>query len=387
MLDERDPVERWLEPYDEVARFIVFVEEFEVAVSLATSGNLAQVRMALVAADHLAEILVTRHAERTFAASEQSWWMQRERFGHQERDRIRGDFGRKVRLAARDGDGPGWIAVKAILDDGDAALFRLAHRERNDVYHKDRHNPAVLIPLTWLYLTAVARSFCRQFRPGSGIGGGLAARVAELVRFGYRLPTEGRDSGVFEFRAAAEAVIAELVRPLRVDLASLGEVLVIDLQVRNSNAAGVAKHLLDYGMPFERLRFAMHWSQLWQRCGADERAQELHDLREQATRELMAETDPVRRSELQAEHDQADSDYIERWHELQRGFNPTATLDTMVDVGRLAPGLTTARSVRTLLERYERLDDQLSAFEDAVAAAARAWDELVDRAVDAALER
>jgi hypothetical protein len=61
-----------------------------------------------VAADHLAEILVTRHAERTFAASEQSWWMQRERFGHQEPDRIRGDFGRKVRLAARDRNGP-WL--------------------------------------------------------------------------------------------------------------------------------------------------------------------------------------------------------------------------------------------------------------------------------------
>jgi hypothetical protein len=81
-----------------------------------------------------------------------------------------------------------------------AALFRLAHRERNDVYHKDRHNPAVLIPLTWLCVTDVARSFCRRFRPGSGIGeAGSPHGVAELVRFGYRLPTEGRGSGVFEF--------------------------------------------------------------------------------------------------------------------------------------------------------------------------------------------
>jgi hypothetical protein len=89
MSEERDPVEQWLEPYDAIARFVVFVEQFEVAVALATSGRLAQVRMALVATDHLAELLVSRHAKRSFESSEQSRWMRRERFGRTERKRSR----------------------------------------------------------------------------------------------------------------------------------------------------------------------------------------------------------------------------------------------------------------------------------------------------------
>ena len=191
MSEERDPVEQWLEPYDAIARFVVFVEQFEVAVALATSGRLAQVRMALVAADHLAELLVSRHAKRSFESSEQSRWMRREQFGRADRKRIGRDFSRKIHLAERKHTAPRWLAVPAILDESDAALFRLAHRARNGVYHEDRHNSALLIPLTWLYLAAVGRAFCRQYEAGSAVGGGgVEARVIELKRFGYRLPED-----------------------------------------------------------------------------------------------------------------------------------------------------------------------------------------------------
>lgn len=76
--------------------------------------------------------------------------------------------------------------------------------------------------------------------------------------------------------------------------------------------------------------------------------------------------------------------YIARWHELQASFSPVATLDTMVNVGTLAPRLDSAATLRTLLERYERLDEELSAFESSMAAAAASWAEMVGHAVDAA---
>lgn len=95
---------------------------------------------------------------------------------------------------------------------------------------------------------------------------------------------------MFEFRVAAETVTAELARPLRVELAALAKLLVVDLQVRNGNAAATVKHLRDSGMPLEDLTFSIYWSQFWDACGADEEAQELDDLREEAIHQLMTET-------------------------------------------------------------------------------------------------
>lgn len=69
--------------------------------------------------------------------------MPRQHFGRRERVDIRRDFKRKTLMAARDGDGPHWVAVPAIIDEADAALFRLAHRHRN-LYHEDLHNRALL---------------------------------------------------------------------------------------------------------------------------------------------------------------------------------------------------------------------------------------------------
>ena len=58
-------------------------------------------------------------------------------------------------LATRNADGPSWRKVEAILSDADAAVMRVAHTYRNGVYHEDRHNRALLTPLTGLYAQAV----------------------------------------------------------------------------------------------------------------------------------------------------------------------------------------------------------------------------------------
>lgn len=57
----------------------------------------------------------------------------------------------------------------------------------------------------------------------------------------------------------------------------------------------------------------------------------------------------------------------------------------MGNIGRLAPGLSSATSIRSLLERYERLDGELNAFESSVSEAAYGWEEGIELAVDAAL--
>jgi len=60
--------------YDAIDRLIVFGEQLEVAVELLTAGTLAKARMALVAVDNLADLLLPQHADPVFLSGEGSWW-------------------------------------------------------------------------------------------------------------------------------------------------------------------------------------------------------------------------------------------------------------------------------------------------------------------------
>jgi hypothetical protein len=51
---------------DEIERFILFVEQLEQAIELLQTGRTARQRMALVALDNLAEVLISDYAESAF---------------------------------------------------------------------------------------------------------------------------------------------------------------------------------------------------------------------------------------------------------------------------------------------------------------------------------
>jgi hypothetical protein len=52
---------------------------------------------------------------------------------------------------------------------------------------------------------------------------------------------------------------------------------------------------------------------------------------------------------------------------LQDGFEAEVDIGTIEEINRLAPRLETAAKIGSLLERYERLDNQVRALEEAVA--------------------
>lgn len=358
-------------------------EQLNVAAELLASGSLAKARMALVAADNLAELLLSRHARRVFSASEGSHWMKRRRYGAKERDKILGDFKRKVALARKPAERPMWRAVEPILDDGDASLMRVAHRYRNGVYHEDRHNETLLTPLTALYLQAVGRTFCRGYEPGTAWGGGLKDQVAPLEKWGYKLTDQPGREETFEFRAAAEQVTSWICDPLKISLRDLKDVLLSDLLLRNDQVLDRFNALLNDGMPLKRLTFVVSWSQFWDTHGADEQAQELEERRRELT-DRLRDSAKAKRKAVEAELNEVEAMYIDRWHELQEGFTPKVTIQTIEDIARLAPRLKSARKPEALLERYEALDGQVRTLENAAGEAANAWSEMVSSAEDAA---
>ena len=53
-----------LQDYDAIERFVTFAEQLDVAADLVRADTLPKARMALVAVDNLADLLLHRHAER-----------------------------------------------------------------------------------------------------------------------------------------------------------------------------------------------------------------------------------------------------------------------------------------------------------------------------------
>jgi hypothetical protein len=269
-----------------------------------------------------------------------------------------------------------------IVAADDVPIIRVGHLYRNGVYHEDRHNEALLTPLTVLYMQAVGRMFCESYRPGTAWSVN-AKRGEALARLGYRRSRDHPTTDWLEFRDAADQVTARIAGVFDVPLDALREWLADDLVMRCVRAVRVPVGLLDDGMDSERMVFAFHHTLFWKACGADAEAMEREAQRDAAYEHLVDATDEAK-TRLRAEYDEAERAYVARWHEVQASFRPAVLWSDGPRLGKQAERLRNATSIASLLERYERLDLAVMQLEEGTAGAVRAWDEIVSRAVDAA---
>lgn len=371
--------------YDEIDRFLLFAEQLEEVRGMLLGGSIVKSRMAIILLDNLANILLLDHARRLFEASEGSWWMKMKRFSAKERRRIEGDFSRQVTLAATDSDAPSFTRPERLLDEGDAALLRIAHQYRNPIYHEDRHNPALLPVLGRLYLGAVARAFARSY-PDAGVSfPGIQRRITPLKRFGIDPLGAGEFGGAtFWHGAVARELVPKLTTDLAVDFEEARGVLSEDLRLRSQLARASLQSLLEDGLEADRLLFIISWSQFWEAHGADDSLLELDEQRLGPLRRGL-DDEPKESALSDAQRtamDDAERRYIDRIQALQRDFQPRVTLETLPRTEAATDRLGTARSMTSLLQRYRDLDLDLSRFEACIDEAARAWDKMVQDEID-----
>jgi hypothetical protein len=372
-----------LNDYDAIDRFVTFAEQLDVAADLVQADTLPKARMALVAVDNLADLLLHRHAERVFAASERSWWHEHKRFTDVERERIHKDFRSLLKIAGKPWD-MAWERIDVVVAAEDSTILRIGRKYRNAVYHEDRHNAALIQPLTILYMQAVGRAFSCFYRPGTAWSTS-ADRVAALNAFGYSLPERELGGRMFEFRGAAETVTSAITGRFDVPLAPLRTWLAEDLVTRTVRLAHIAVGLLEEGMPDERFEFAFNWTLFRNACGADRKAMQLQARREELSPALASnDEDAASKREL---HEQANAAYIARWHELQREYQLPVHWHDIPRMGKRAEKLTSAKTVPSLLQRYEDLDRLVNYLEDGISGAISSWSAMVSDAEDEARER
>ena len=325
--------------YDAIDRFEVLAEQLEIAYELLEGETLAKGRTALVTLDSVAHVLLHQHALATFAAGETSRWHQHRRYTKSERRKTLGDFNRTVNLAIKVSDAP-WRPKEPILDEPDAVVFRVAHTCRNNIYHEDRHNPALLPLLAIFYAQAVGRAFVRSYRAGDGesIESGRAHQIAAL---GYEPPVDSLMPSIrmFTFRDAAAAVTDRLAARFTIDHKGLRSWLADDIVDRAERCGHLIAGLLGSGMSNERLERVFFWSQFWAEHGADPQWLELEDARDALSTQLPArgDTDLTEGDHsLIAEHERVSQAYIERSHELQKAFTPPVATGDRPDWRRVA---------------------------------------------------
>jgi hypothetical protein len=355
----------------DLTRFELFAEQLVLATELVRGGGAARERLALVAIDSLAEVVLYRHMHFAFGASEEiGGRLPVRRFGQRERDRLRQDFDRRVTLAMSQPEGVLAFAFpRPVLDEHDAAIFRVAHRYRNGLHHEDRSNDALLDPLAQLYLSAVGRAWCRAQRDWTV--GGLSAERLRALPHTARLAQRGN----LNFPAAAHEITAQLLHDLDVEARDLAERLSDDLVQRADASDSARTELVRCGLPAEAHLDMLHAAEVRHVHRADPELVRLQDEASAALPSLVEDpSDLAEVEELQARFRRAEQQQRERVEELRELFRPQLSLGTANSLRQASARLRQVRDLDRLLIRYEALDARMRLLEECVAWIDREWD-------------
>jgi hypothetical protein len=356
---------------NDLSRFELFAEQLALAAELIRQGGPARERLALVAIDSLAEVVLYRHMQFNYGASEDMGGrLAIRRFGQRERDRLRQDFDRKVTLAISEAEGVGAFAYpRPVLDEQDAAIFRVAHRYRNGLHHEDRANDALLDPLARLYLAAVGRAWSRAHRE-SAVGALSAQRLAELP-YVARVARDGWVS----FPAAAQSTASELLYDMEVEARELAQRLADDLLDRADQSDAARAELVRCGLAADAHADMLRAAELHRLHRADPELVRLQDEASGALERLIQEPpSQAERETLQVNYTRAEEQQRERIEELRAVFRPQLSLGTADSLRRASGRLRQVRSLDRLLARYEALDARMRQLEECLSWIDREWD-------------
>lgn len=382
---DEDPWDRLNLSYanDDVARFTLILDGVEDAAARLRSENIADVRLALVIADYLTDVILARRVSRLIALSERGFaWESREQFDSKARGLLRQGFNRRLALAARPYDATFTFGLgDPIIDPTDAEVLRVAHAYRNDVYHADRH-AATIRTIAAAALHALVRAWNASLSARTASSWGAdSPLMRRLECIGYVSP-DFAGKGYLSLHAGAAAVASWLEAAVPIDLREQRRELASDIEARVRWSESMVEWLSSWQGPGrEHIEPALRWTDFWRQHGDDPDLVALDSLRrsvfEQGGDEDANET---RREEIR----QCEDAYLARLCHLRLAHQPAVLLDGLPALGRRGRGLRQAKDAGALLSRYRTLDMELGVFEEALADVAIGWDGHVQSEVDRA---
>jgi len=363
--------------YGSDAQFLLFVDQLAEVRDLLLAEDVTKHRMALVAVDNLAEIVLHRHKRHIQKLAEETRRHRVPRVSQSEAVELNAHFEARVRLGRKGGEDPLIDRLlRPILDELDDALFRTGHAYRNRVYHADHHNAAVLPLIARSYAGAVGRAFVR-LQPTQTAHTIAIGMRQHLARYGYTGSHESWAGDYFPPAEAAEQIVTHLTADLQLTLPAAKAALRDDIAWRTDWADDVICDLLsEPGMSPERFAWGLRWGEFWSAHGTDDEVVTV-DREVAEIRHLLLEmSDDARekREVLYARIDELENARNRRVQAMLRQFVPKLDLDRIAHTRRLGERLSTARDVGTLTIRYQKLDEAMQVIEDFLDDMAIGWD-------------
>lgn len=363
-------------PSRDIDRFVLAVEQLQVARELLDSGSAPKARMAVILLDGLVDAFLYRRLEDLYRQSEGG--MARALGGRTYpkpvRSKARADFGLRLTLCSETAYGPRFARDEdRLVRAPTGVVLAIGHDYRNAAYHRDRHNVTTIGVIGALLLAAAAELFVRSQARGvsSSVFPADAVRLEELG--------VGLDRDMINWPAAAEAVAARITQGKRVDLMKLVGVLTSELEERLTEADELAAHL-HIGGPkaVAELMAAVEFQRVH---GSDPELLKYGELRDPARRAVELGVEVTQ--ELLEQADVADAAYIRRYQQLRQAWQPQITLNIVDEVRRILGELKAETDELALLQTYHAADLRLSLLEDHLAEAVAEFDRYIDMQIEA----
>lgn len=207
-----------MEKYEdsEIDQFKLIVEQLELCKKLFKAQSKSKVRFAIILLDNAAETMMYRICREQFSWDEFLGRVFPVRFSIKDRNKVFRYFDEKVDL----------LKKEKVIPEADAVVLSIAHKYRNEMFHRDTHNTATISTIARLLFHSVAKLFLRTH---AGLKGKIYAQGIGPSKWWH---TRGVTRNFFEYPTVAETIYRSLTQQEKLSLPSVRRVLKNDLARR-----------------------------------------------------------------------------------------------------------------------------------------------------------
>jgi hypothetical protein len=337
-------------------RIRLLYEQIEEAKRLMMRGTLLHVRLALILLDNAAELIMYRELAHQFAWDDSFGlpppnvrvagieYPPGPSYSAVERRRAEEEFRPKLKLLSHN---------FGKMSSKQAAILLVCHQMRNDAFHREVMNPAILGPTTDLLFLTVAE-LAREFpvHTYSISAGNPTGETAEFMeRFGLERVDEFGDENV------KEKIYRKLIEGMAFSW-SLPRTLSDDLVERIDEIIDGLAYLNDGDSDRNKLDHGLRYTQFWRERGAE----------------------VMRRAH---EEDRVPKDDIDRAYvEWSESPGPRFTMDTIERQRRHASAIAKGTHPADALVRYSAIEKWMGPLEEDVHQSVRDFDNHIDMLVE-----
>lgn len=364
----KDPC-RYRQEFHTLENLQDFTEALEIVRDFLVADTPQRVRLALIALDNTAELLMAQISRTLFQDDEFRAKVIPPRFSRKTKKEVAEYFGPKTKLMKSEG----------ILSEHEASLLDLAHSYRNRSFHHGHHNSRPMRVLSILMLGPLSKLLENAF---GGVSEGGNGEIDWLQRYGV-------STKPLEFGPASGQIIARLAGELEVPIYNIVETLCGDITAR---LADVDLMLQDewFSLTPERWDEALRHVQFLESFDDDAASAEYRKLTYEITASVRTGNDgapwspqPAGKASVE-KYARTQSEYETRRAAEMASFKPELQLGELSHLKREIGHIKTAKSESDVVMRYQVLDLRLARMEDLVRGAQRMVDRSTQFAIDLA---